>query len=267
MAYARLSGVYANNARSAEAPAFARKAFELRDRVSERERFFISWRYYLDAEQAWDKALDVALSWTATYPREAFAFNSLGLASAAIGQHDEAVRAFREAIRLESRLVPPHGNLAGSLIASGRFDEARGVLRAAAAQGVDVITLRRMGYALAVIDGDRAAQARELDQVRAVDSGFWAALWEARASAFAGRVARGARALPARHPDGGPRRHARDCRAVGRRRRRDPRDCRPVRRRPARGRAPRWHRAATTSRWSGRAACSRCADKRRSRSG
>ena len=60
LAQALLSGVYANTGRSAEAPAFSRRAFELRDRVSERERFFISWRYYLDAAQAWDKALELA---------------------------------------------------------------------------------------------------------------------------------------------------------------------------------------------------------------
>jgi len=42
MAQALLSGVYANNGRSAEAPIFSGKAFELRDRVSERERLFIS---------------------------------------------------------------------------------------------------------------------------------------------------------------------------------------------------------------------------------
>ena len=61
MAHALLSGVFANTGRTAEAPVFSRKAFELRDRVSERERFFISWRYYIDAEQAWDKALDLGL--------------------------------------------------------------------------------------------------------------------------------------------------------------------------------------------------------------
>ena len=76
MAHALLSAVYANTGQSALAPAFSRKAFELRDRVSERERFFISWRYYRDAIQAWDKALELARSWTATYPREAFAFNA-----------------------------------------------------------------------------------------------------------------------------------------------------------------------------------------------
>ena len=60
MAHALLSGIYANTGRSAEAPRFSRRAFELRDRVSERERFFISWRYYHDATQEWDKALELA---------------------------------------------------------------------------------------------------------------------------------------------------------------------------------------------------------------
>jgi len=190
MAYALLSGVYKNNDRPSEAPAFSRKAFELRDRVSERERFFISWRYYLDAEQAWDKALDLAHAWTSTYPREAFAFNRLGLASAAFGDHDKAVSAFREAIRLDPKFVPPYGNLAGSLIASNRFDEARAVLRDSAVQGVAFITLRRMWYTLALIGNDREAQVRELalDEARATQGGTWAAIWEARASASAGRV-------------------------------------------------------------------------------
>jgi len=79
LALALLSGIYANTDQSALAPAFSRRAFALRDRVSERERFFIGWRYYRDATQEFDKALELAQSWTATYPREAFAFNGLGV--------------------------------------------------------------------------------------------------------------------------------------------------------------------------------------------
>ena len=131
MAQALLSGVYANTGQRTEAPAFSRRAFELRDRVSERERFFISWRYYIDAAQAWDKALELAQAWTTTYPREAFAFNSLGIASGTFGQHEQAIAAFREAIRLDPRFVPPHGNLVGSLIALNRFPEAKASLREA----------------------------------------------------------------------------------------------------------------------------------------
>jgi eukaryotic-like serine/threonine-protein kinase len=190
MAHALMSGTYRNIGRSADAPEFARKAFELRDRVSERERFFISWRYYLDAEQAWDKALNLALEWTRTYPREAFAFNSLGIASAAFGQHEQAVTALQEAIRLDDRFAPPHGNLAGSLIALGRFDEARARVRDAAARGVDFITVRRMSYLLAFLVGDSTAIARELDWVRTSPQAMWASTWEARTAGAAGRIQR-----------------------------------------------------------------------------
>ncbi len=57
-ARAAVGGLRQHRAVRARARASSRKAFELRDRVSERERFFISWRYYRDAIQAWDKALD-----------------------------------------------------------------------------------------------------------------------------------------------------------------------------------------------------------------
>ena len=117
MAHALLSAVYANTGQSALAPAFSRKAFELRDRVSERERFFISWRYYRDAIQAWDKALELARSWTATYPREAFAFNSLGSALIPL----RPVRAVGPAVARSDpprpEVHPAYSNLAASLLA------------------------------------------------------------------------------------------------------------------------------------------------------
>ena len=185
MAHALLSAVYRNMGRFVDAPAHARRAFELRDRVSERERFFISWRYYIDAVQAWDEALRLATSWTTTYPREAFAFNSLGLASTAFGDHDRAVGAFREAIRLDPRFVPPYGNLAGSLIALNRFDEARSTVEEAAAIGIHTTGTRRARFVLSLIDpqpGGGAVQAKDPDPV-------WTLTWEARAAAFGGRFA------------------------------------------------------------------------------
>lgn len=188
MAHALLSGVYANTGRWAEAPEHSRKAFELRDRVSERERFFIAWRYYLDAEQAWDQALELARSWSETYPREAFAFNSLGLASAAFGQHEPAVTAFREAIRLDSKFVPPYGNLAGSLLASNRLADAKTALGEAAAHGIGFISVRRMSYVLAFLENDPQAMARELALTRGSPEGSWALNWAARTAAFGGRV-------------------------------------------------------------------------------
>jgi eukaryotic-like serine/threonine-protein kinase len=189
MAYAFLSGVYANTGQTALAPAMSRRAFELRDRVSERERFFISWRYYRDAVQAWDKALDLARSWTATYPREGVAFNSLGAAYIRLGNFQESVAPFREAIRLDPNFTPAYSNLAAALLALNRYDEARAVLRQAADRRLEFIGARRLSYLLAFVQGDAATMSQELARSVGPNETNSAFGWQAHTSAFGGHIA------------------------------------------------------------------------------
>ena len=188
MAHALLSAVYANTGQSGLAPAHSQKAFELRDRVSDRERFFISWRYYRDAIQAWDKALELARSWTATYPREAFAFNSLGNVLIRLGQFEQSIEPLRKAISLDPRFIPAYSNLAGSLLALDRLDEAKATLQEAEKRGLNFIGARRLSYLLAFLQGDSATMARELDAsigVRQTNAAFG---WLAHTYAAGGRV-------------------------------------------------------------------------------
>ena len=187
MAHAQLSAVYVNTYQSALAPTYSKRAFELRDRVSERERFFISWRYYRDAVQAWDKGLEMARSWTAAYPREAFAFNSLGAALIRFGDFDASVESFRQAIRLDPKFVPAYGNLAASLLALDRPTEARAVLQDAAAKQLDFAGARRLSYLLAFVQGDSATMARELEASLGAGETN-AAGWQAQASVFEGHI-------------------------------------------------------------------------------
>jgi eukaryotic-like serine/threonine-protein kinase len=188
MAHAQLSSVYANTGQSLLAPQYSEKAFELRDRVSERERFFISWRYFRDAIQDNDKALELARLWTATYPREAFAFNALGSALIRYGQFEQAAEPLRQAIRLDARFAPAYSNLAAVLMALGRYDESRKVLTDAAARKLDFIGARRLSYLLAFIQGDTVTMGKELDSSVGVSETNSAFGWQAHASAFAGRV-------------------------------------------------------------------------------
>jgi tetratricopeptide (TPR) repeat protein len=188
MAQAFLSAVYAQTGQSTLAPELSRKAFELRSRVSERERFVISWRYYRDAIQAWDKALDLARSWTTTYPREAFAFNSLGSALIRLGQYEQAVEPFRESIRLDPLFTPSYGNLGATLMALNRYDEARAVFQEAAERRLDFIGARRISYYLAFIQNDRATMARQLDASVGMQQNNSAFGWQGGASAFEGRL-------------------------------------------------------------------------------
>ncbi len=188
MAHALLSGVYANTGQSALAPEYSRRAFELRDRVSERERYYIAWRYYRDAIQDWEKALELAKSWTATYPREAFAFNALGAAFIRLGQFEQSVEPFLQAIRLDPKFTPAYSNLSASYLALNRPDDARGILQQAADQRLEFIGARRLSYLIAFVQGDEALMARELAASVGVGETNGAFGWQAHASAFGGRA-------------------------------------------------------------------------------
>jgi len=189
MALAMLSGVYANTNQTALAPGLSRRAFALQDRVSERERYFISWRYYRDAAQAWDKALELAQSWTLAYPREAFAFNSLGAAYIYLGQYDRAVEPFREAMRLDPKFLPPISNLAGAFMALNRYAEASATLKEGMARRVGFNGGHRIAYLLAFIANDPAAMAEHLNVSTGLGNTNAAFGWAAHVSAFGGAIA------------------------------------------------------------------------------
>ncbi len=188
LALALLAANYSNTGQTSLAPEYAKRAFDLRDRVSERERFFISFRYYRDAAQDWTAAMELSRSWTATYPREAFAFNSLGAAFSRFGQFEQAIVPLRESIRLDPRFAAPHSNLAGVLMALGRFDEAGTVLQQAAAEKVDSAALRRMSYLLAFHEGDTATMNRMLETSIGMGQTNAAHGWQAHSAAFGGEL-------------------------------------------------------------------------------
>jgi len=190
LAMAQLSGTYANTWQSALAPEWSRKAFELRDRVSERERYMISWRYYRDATQAWDQGLELARSWTDAYPRESTAFNSVGRAAWALGQYQQAIAPLRESIRLDPRFFAPRLNLLWTLTGLNQFDAAKKVLEGARAANVHSIGFPQMAYLLAFIENDTATMMRELDAAVALPDGAWASNWQPRISAFGGHIAK-----------------------------------------------------------------------------
>jgi tetratricopeptide (TPR) repeat protein len=188
LAMALLATVYSNTGQTALAPEYARKAFALRDRVSERERFFIAYRYYRDATQDWAEALELSRSWTATYPREAFAFNSLGQALLRFGQYESALEPLREAIRLDRKFEAPYSNLAASLIALGRYDAAAAVLQEAAAVPISSFPVSRVNYLLAFVRGDEDTMSRMLMSAVGVGQTNAAYGWQAHVLASQGKI-------------------------------------------------------------------------------
>jgi tetratricopeptide (TPR) repeat protein len=101
MAYRYISTVYGNLIELGRAAENARKAYDLREKVSERERFTIETIFYLKATGELEKAAQTCELWQQTYPRGDVPYRWLGLISGLLGDWEKALEEFREALRLE----------------------------------------------------------------------------------------------------------------------------------------------------------------------
>src|SRR5712691_8369958 len=163
IAYARLASAYANTAQRDLAKAAAQKAFDLRDRVSEREKFYITaYRYTLVTRER-EKYIETLELWKRTYPNDPIPHIQLSNVYDGDGLLDKAIEEAREAIRLNPNAAAPRDNLAVAFIELGRFDEAREVYRQALALNLDSTFIRSGLYSIAFVKGDAAAMKQQID--------------------------------------------------------------------------------------------------------
>jgi tetratricopeptide (TPR) repeat protein len=104
MAYRAMSGAYRVLNEVGRGAENARKAYDLREKVSERERFTIEGNYYLAATGELEKAAQTYELWQQTYPRDDEPYILLGLISALLGDLEKALEEFQEALRLEPNI-------------------------------------------------------------------------------------------------------------------------------------------------------------------
>jgi tetratricopeptide (TPR) repeat protein len=100
MAYARLGTNYRKLGQTTRAAENIRKAYELRERVSEREKFYIVSHYEEMAMGNLEAARKTYESWAQTYPRDDTPSGNLGSIYAALGDYDKALAAQQEALKL-----------------------------------------------------------------------------------------------------------------------------------------------------------------------
>jgi len=112
LAYAYLGVDYLNLNQPSLAAEYLKKAFDLRDRVTERERFIITTLYYDNITGDLEKASQVYELWVQAYPRDALARANLGSHHMIVGQYEKAATETLESIRLEPNLnIVTYGNL------------------------------------------------------------------------------------------------------------------------------------------------------------
>jgi tetratricopeptide (TPR) repeat protein/predicted Ser/Thr protein kinase len=162
MAYARMGIAYTDRGELGLAAEYARKAYGLREKVSERERFFIEGRYYFYATGELEKAAQVCELWQQTYPRDDVPHRWLGLISATLGNWEKALEEFREALRLDPNAVYNYVNLGTAYMALNRLDEADAVYKQAEERKLEDEFLLRGRYQLAFLKGGEEQMAQLL---------------------------------------------------------------------------------------------------------
>jgi tetratricopeptide (TPR) repeat protein len=160
MAYASLGTSYSNLKETGLAAENTRKAYESRERVSERERFYIESHYYEFVTGDLEQARRTYELWAQTYPRDVVPPMSLGVIYSGLGQFDKALAEFHKALHLE-----PSGQSYANLVVSyevlNRLEEARATAEEAQAKQLDSPFLRLYLYRLAFLRNDVAGMAQQ----------------------------------------------------------------------------------------------------------
>jgi DNA-binding winged helix-turn-helix (wHTH) protein/tetratricopeptide (TPR) repeat protein len=189
-AYAALGRMYGDIGESALSAKNTSRAYQLRDRASDQERFFISLTYDLQVTGNLEKAQQTCDLWVQAYPR---AWLPHGLLSGGIyntlGKYEKSVDEAKIAIGIDPDFSIGYSILAGSYLALGRTGEAENTLQRASGRKLDIPDFHVQRYAIAFLKDDKTGMEREVAQSRekpSVDD--WMSNAEGFVAAYSGHL-------------------------------------------------------------------------------
>ncbi len=162
MAYSHLGFAYGSSGASVLSAESTTKAWLLRDRVSDRERFFIDFIYDRQVTGNLEKAYKTLELWSQTYPRRGGTANAQdllgGISTHGTGRFERAIEAALEGIAADPDFVFGYINLALAYYFTDRFPEAETTLERASARKVGGLAALR--YNIAVLNGNQDQMER-----------------------------------------------------------------------------------------------------------
>jgi eukaryotic-like serine/threonine-protein kinase len=164
MALATLGVAYGNLTDSQQSAEVTRKAFEAKDRASDREKFYISSHYYDQTTRQFDKGVEVYRQWSQAYPRDTVPLDNLSLLEEAMGRHENALADASAALRIDPKDQYAYQNLARVYIALNRLDETKAIADQATAQKIDPWSLHMVLYDLDYLRSDESGMRQEISQ-------------------------------------------------------------------------------------------------------
>jgi serine/threonine protein kinase/tetratricopeptide (TPR) repeat protein len=187
LAYAQLGTSYRDLRNLALGNKYLERAYQLRDRVSERERLEISATFYRHITGELDKRIETTSLLTQTYPQDPSAYHLHGNSLIITGEYEQAAEAYRAALRLDADFALSRANLALCLIGLNRFDEAQEVIEQGLARHIDSGGFHNRLYLIASFKGDAQAIDRQVEWFTGRPDEYQIREFQARSFAFAGR--------------------------------------------------------------------------------
>jgi serine/threonine protein kinase/tetratricopeptide (TPR) repeat protein len=162
MAYAVLGVCTSNVGRAKEGNDNLQKAYELRDRASEREKLYIEGHYYDIVTGDVEKAVGLYEKWTQLYPRDDRPWSNLSLYYQILGQQRKSLETAAKDMQLEDSSAFPYQNEAFAYMYMNRVDEARAVAQSAFAKRLDSDSLHFLMFQIAGLQNDDAGMKKEI---------------------------------------------------------------------------------------------------------
>ena len=189
LAYARLGTIYHNTAQYALSKEYYRKAYELPNRVTDRERLYIVTHYYEYATGEIYRAIQDYELWRTLYPRDVVPANNLANDYLAIGQPGKTMELSRIAIQLDPTNNIPYGVSANAYLMLGDYTNVHTLCNDPVYGKMNVMGFHRICFRAAFAQNDEPGMEQQMqwahgnpEESLALDDTAWVAMCRGKVS-------------------------------------------------------------------------------------
>jgi tetratricopeptide (TPR) repeat protein len=163
VAYARLASIYANAGEEARSIEYEKKAYSLRERVSDLERFTLDTNYHWMVTGNLDKEMEVEELFRQAYPRQEEPVNNLAVNYCLfLGEFQKGIQLGYETLKINPHAKGGYGGVGCGFLGLNRVDEAKTFLEKALTSDPDQFTVRANLYRVYSALGDEAGAQRQI---------------------------------------------------------------------------------------------------------
>jgi DNA-binding winged helix-turn-helix (wHTH) protein/tetratricopeptide (TPR) repeat protein len=197
LAYARLGTLYYNSGEYKLSRQYYQKAYELRDRSTDREKLYIVTHYYHYVTGEIKRTIDDYELWRTLYPRDIVPDNNLAIEYLTIGQPEKALPLIRRAIQLDPTNPVLYENLNEIHLKLGDFAQVNQLCSDPIHGEGNIMGFHRVCFRAAFHQGDEAGMKRQLDWARGNPEEAKEVADDAWVNMYRGKVADAARLFAA----------------------------------------------------------------------